>query len=392
MNLEANATIEELRAGLGIRVKEAKEKDGKKVVGCFCSYFPRELVWAADAIPIGLCGNTEKPIEVAEKVLPRDLCPTVKATYGHAISGKCPLFYLADCLIGESTCDGRQKMYELMGREKPMLVMDLPKMQDEEAALVHWIAEIKKLKEFLETQLETTITEQKIREVIRDTNKERRLLKAIHGTRKRHPVPITALDLLGVLTKYGYSRVNHQDRIKDLESILGLIEERARNNFYACSPDAPRVMWSGLGSSWGSDKVLRLIEECGGIIVCEEGCSGVTRIDDFVDEEKDPIIALAERYLRINCACMSPNSTRLKQIERLLEEYTIDGIVNFTRQFCALYDIESTKVKELVVGKFGIPYIHIISDFSTSDIEQLKVRIEGFMEKVWIAKRKQMKK
>lgn len=391
MDWNINVTIEELRSGLGVKMKKEKD-DGKKMVGSFCSYFPKELVWAAGAIPIGLCGNTDKPIAAAENVLPRDLCPTVKSTYGRAISGTCPLFYLADCLVGESTCDGRQKMYELLGREKPMHVMDLPKMQDEKEATQYWTSEVKKLKAFLEKQLNTEITEENIRKTIKNLNEERRLLKAIHSIRKECPPPITGLELLGVLAVYQHRQTEHKKHLEDLKMILEALQEKVRNKHYAVPPDTPRIMWTGLGSSWGSEKVLRLVEECGGVVVCQEGCGGVTKLDDFVNEEKNPIIALGERYLKVSCACMTPNNARLKQVEYLLKEYKIDGVVDFTRQFCALFDIESYKVREIIKDKYNIPYIHITSDFSSSDIEQLRTRIEGFIEQVVLAKHKKIKK
>ncbi len=381
MTWDVNVTIEELRSNLGVKVKEAKDQ-GRKMVGCFCSYFPKELVLAADAIPIGLCGSTEKPITYAEDVLPRDLCPTVKSTYGLAVSGNCPLFHLADCLVGESTCDGRQKMYELLGREKPMFVMDLPKMQDEKDALDYWIAQVKKLKRFLEEQLSTVITDEALGSAIRDVNESRRLLKAIHATRKHHPVPITGVQLLGISTVEMHNHVVHSDYLAALRRVLSQLEEKIHKHDYACAPTTPRIMWTGLGSSWGSEKVLRLVEESGGVVVCQEGCGGITRADDLVDESKNLVVALAERYLRVSCACMTPNATRFRQIEELVDEYNVDGVVNFSRQFCALYEIESHRVKEILAQKRSLPYIHIVTDYSLSDIGQLRTRIDGFMEQV----------
>lgn len=388
MEFTIHETIQELRAKYGKKVRTATE-NGRKVVGCFCSYFPKELVYAADALPVGLCGTTEAPIPIAERVLPRDICPTVKATYGRAVAGMCLLFYLSDCLVGESTCDGRQKMYELLSREKPMMVMDLPKMQEEKAAQKHWLEEVKKLKIFLEQQLKIEITEKNLEKAIQSVNEERRLTKEIHATRKNHPVPITAVDLLGLLTFQDHSHIDHEKYLDSLREVLIELKSRIKAKIHACQLDSPRIMWTGLGSSWGADKVLRLIEDYGAVVVCQEGCGGITRVDDFVDENRDPLTALAERYLRVSCSCISPNETRFQQIRTLIDEYAIDGVVNFSRQFCTPFMIESFRVEELVKNELGLPYIHIISDFSQSDIEQLRVRIESFIELVKEYKRGQ---
>lgn len=386
MRLKADKTIQEVRTDLAMEIEMAKEEEGKKVVGCLCSYFPKEMALAAGAIPVGLCGTTEEPIPIAEKILPADQCPIVKATYGRAISGRCLLFFLSDCIVGETTCDGRKKMYELLAREKPMHVMELPQMPDEREALVHWTAELQKLRTFIEEHVGTEITDEALRQAIKQINRERRLLRDIHRCRKAHPVPIMGLDLTGLTTMFSYC-VDREGYIKKLETLLEELRRRIEHNEFACSPERPRILWTGLGNSLGCEKVLRLVEESGGVVVCCEGCGGITRIEDMVDEEKDPIEALAERYLRVTCSCMTPNTRRFEDIERLISEYNIQGVIDLTWQFCHTFNIESYRVGELVKGKYGLPFLHIVTDFSQSDVGQLRVRIEGFLEQITLGRK-----
>jgi len=67
----------------GIRVKELREhaKNGGKVVATYCVFVPEELVWAADAIPVGLCAGTQFSIPIAEEVLPRNTCALIKSSF-----------------------------------------------------------------------------------------------------------------------------------------------------------------------------------------------------------------------------------------------------------------------------------------------------------------------
>lgn len=380
MDLKVTKKIDEVKTDFAFDLEMAKN-EGKSVVGCLCSYFPRELAWAAGAITVGLCGTTEGPIEVAEQVLPVDQCPMVKATYGRAINNTCPIFPLTDCIVGETTCDGRKKMYELLAREKPMLVMDLPQKPEESEAQKHWIGEVDKLKFFLENQLNTKISNESLTGAIKQGNKERGLLKEIHQLRRMHPVPIMGLDLAALSTSMSYS-IDREEYIRKLESVLEELKFRVRNKIYACSPEQPRILWTGLGNSLGCDKVLKLVEESGGVIVCQEGCGGVTRLDDQIDLEKDPIEAIAERYLKVTCSCMTPNNTRFKQIDRLITEYSIQGVIDLTWQSCHAFNIESYRVGEVVKKKHGLPYLHVVTDYSQSDVGQLKVRIEGFIEQI----------
>ena len=96
-----------------LEIKEYKDR-GIPVVGMYCAYFPPELAIAAGAIPVALCSFAEETIPAAERVMPKSMCPLVKSSYGFAIEDKCPLFYFADLVIGETTCDGKKKMYEMM--------------------------------------------------------------------------------------------------------------------------------------------------------------------------------------------------------------------------------------------------------------------------------------
>jgi benzoyl-CoA reductase/2-hydroxyglutaryl-CoA dehydratase subunit BcrC/BadD/HgdB len=385
VDLKPDKTVSEVRTDFAYQLEMAKD-DGKKVVGCLCSYFPQELVLAAGAIPVGLCGTTSEPIAAAERVLPVDQCPMVKATYGRAISNTCPIFPLADCVVGETTCDGRKKMYELLAREKPMHIMDLPQKPDEQAALDHWIKEVRKLREFLCRQLGTEITDGDLRNAIRDVNRERVLLKDIYSCRKHHPVPIMGIDLVGITTGMHYT-TDREDYRKKLSGMLQELKRRIRDKEFACGPERPRVLWTGLGNSLGCDKVLRLVEECGAVVVCQEGCGGVTRSDDLVDENKDPIEAIAERYLRVTCACMTPNDIRFDQIDRLIRDYTIEGVLDLTWQSCHAFNIESYRVAEVVKGKHGLPFLHIVTDYSQSDIGPLRIRIEGFIEQMLLRRK-----
>jgi len=380
MEVKVTKTINEARSELAIKIKAAKE-EGKKVVGFMCTYFPVELGLAAGVINVALCGTTQESIAVAERELPADLCPMVKSTYGRAVGDTCPLFHLADCVVGETTCDGRKKMYELMSRIKPMHVMDLPQKPDERQAQDHWVTEVRKLKEFIEEQLDVVITHDALRAAIKQTNRERSLMKEIHASRKHHPSPLLGMELVGISSLFGYT-IDRNTYTENLKTLLEEVKRRIRDKEFACGTERPRVLWTGLGNSLGCDKVLRLVEECGGVVVCQEGCGGITRIDDLIDEKKDPIEAIAERYLKITCSCMTPNDTRFKQIDRLIPEYGVEGVLDLTWQFCHTFNIESFRVAELVKNKYGLPFLHIVTDFSQSDVGGLRVRIEAFIEQM----------
>ncbi len=380
MDLTIDDTIQDLRTDLALALEMAKD-EGFKVVGCLCSYTPIELILAAGAIPVGLCGTTQEPIAKAEEILSADQCPKVKATFGRAVSGTCPLFPLADCILAETTCDGRKKMYELLARYTPMQVMDLPQKPEEPEALPHWRSQIAKAKAFLELQLKTTITDDDLRRAIGLTNRERLLMQAIYACCAHTPPPLMGLDFARIISKVRHF-TNFQAHLDVLEQLLAELRLRIRQGRFACDAQRPRILWTGLGSSLGCSKVLELVEDAGGVVVCQEGCGGMTRMEDLVDETIDPLTAIARRYLGVTCACMSPNSARFADLRRLVSEFKIDGVIDLAWQFCQPFEIESYRVKELISEELGLPFLHVVTDYSESDVGQLRIRVEGFMEQI----------
>ncbi len=375
--------ISTLRERNALAVKEAKEK-GRRVVGTYCLYSPAEMVVAAGAIPVMLCGTSQNPVPAAEKVLPRNLCPLIKSSYGFAVTDTCPYFHFADLLIAETTCDGKKKMYELLGEMKPLHLMQLPQVQDD-AALSYWTGEMVRLKRRMEEDFSVEITDDRLREAISLVNDERRSLKEFQDVCKYNPSPISGMDMLTVLHNRGFT-VDKREAIELVDRLTAELREMAEFGVSPFTPSTPRILLSGVPVGIGSDKVVRLIEECGGSVVCFESCGAYKKVEP-VEETGDPLAALADRYLRIPCSCMSPNQGRLSLVEQLVREFRADGVVDLTWQGCHTYNIESFSLKKHVQGTAEVPFLQIETDYSESDTEQLKVRIEAFLEMINRAKR-----
>ena len=156
-------------------VKECKDRH-IPVIGAYCSYFPRELATAMGAVPIGLCSSSEETVKIAETVLPKNVCPLIKSSYGFAVSDRCPYFHFSDLVVGETTCDGKKKMYEMMAEFKDVFIMELPNIQSEKG-LKLWREEIIRLKDFLEEKFQLVITDEDVRQAIHQENRQREALK-----------------------------------------------------------------------------------------------------------------------------------------------------------------------------------------------------------------------
>jgi benzoyl-CoA reductase/2-hydroxyglutaryl-CoA dehydratase subunit BcrC/BadD/HgdB len=359
---------------------ESAKDDGTTVAGVYCVFAPTELIRAAGAIPVSLCGKRQDPIPHAEQTLPANLCPLIKSSYGYAITDTCPFFSYTDFVIAETTCDGKKKMFELLSRIKPLHLMQLPYTPDQENALGYWFSEIMRLKEFLERRTGNEIREEEVRRQIRLQNEIRLLFKRIMGHFRGRHAPVSGLDMLSVFGSKGFF-TETETYLRLLARFLEELEEMERIGKTECKRGAPRILLTGTPAGKGSEKVLRVIEESGAIVVCQESCSGIKTITSLVDEEEeDPYLAIAKAYLQIPCPCMSPNRRRLELIGGFVKEYNIQGVVDLTWHGCHTYNIESYSLREYLVEKAGVPMLHIETDYSESDTEQLRTRIEAFLE------------
>ena len=156
------------------------KEQGKHVVGMFCTYSPKEPIYAAGAVPVGLCAYDESPIDAAHAELPRNLCPLIKASYGYAVTKKCPYMNASDLVIGETTCDGKKKMYELLAKYKEVRVLELPNMTNKRS-LELWTQELQEFKGYLEQRFGVKITDEKLKETIELFNEERDALNELQA-------------------------------------------------------------------------------------------------------------------------------------------------------------------------------------------------------------------
>ncbi|GHS94066.1 2-hydroxyglutaryl-CoA dehydratase [Synergistales bacterium] len=355
-----------------VRIKEAVD-EGRKIVGCYCAYTPYEVIRATGAIPVTLCSTSDKPIAAGEEHLPRNLCPLIKSSYGFALTDTCPYFHFCSIVIGETTCDGKKKMYELLNRLRPTHVMQLPQTYATESIAL-WKAEIERLARRLETELGVTITESDLKREISKRNTERRVMGDFYALSTLNPAPLSGLELNLVNE---FFKVSFGDE-KALELVRELTKALRENYEEGERRVAPRkrIIVTGCPTGKSLEKVFNAIEENGGTIVAFENCGGIKPNYELVDETRPPYDALAEKYLGIPCSCMSPNNKRLDLLEKLVADYHADGVVDIILQACHTYNVETFLVRE----RLKIPYIAVETDYYQSDVEQLSTRMGAFIE------------
>jgi len=348
---------------------------GRPVVGIMCEYTPRELILAAGGVAACLCGGSAAMVAPAEDDLPANLCPLIKSTYGYHTQKANPFLEMADLIVAETTCDGKKKMYELMGRTRRMHVLELPQKPGAAEAMTHWKAEMRKLADALEDLFSVEITDAKLREAIELMNRQRSLKRGLAELMRADAPPLTGGQLLrfqSILACAPGALEHYEKAIEQMSGKTGPDEYAKR----------ARVMMTGVPVPHGADRVLEIIEDSGGLIVAMENCSGIKPIYEDVDASADdPLDAIAEKYFHLPCSVMTPNDSRMDLLGQLAGDYRPDCIIELIWQACLTYDVESARVRELA-GELGVPYLRIETDYSPSDSARIAVRVEALFETV----------
>ena len=358
---------------------QSLREQGTKTVGIYCAYAPSELIRAFDLASVSLCAFSNATIEAAEAVLPANLCPLIKSSYGFILKDACPFFAISDAVIAETTCDGRKKMFELIADRKPMHVMDLPQLPDEPEAIDDWAAMIRKLGRFLEQVFHRTTTDDRIEAAIRDSNARSRRMNAIFEYAALDPPVIAWPELYDAL--FFAQGASGAEMAPVLDAMLEKLETRKCDGYAYGPKGAPRVLVTGCPVGGDSLKVLNIIEEAGGVIVALDSCSGMKPYADFIEEgTDDPVRAIAARYLKVPCSCMTPNMRRLTELDRIIVKFKPDAVIDLVLQACHGYNIESAKVGEHVQRTYALPFLKIVTDYSQNDVGQIRTRVEALLE------------
>lgn len=368
----------------GLRIKELQEhrSKGGKVIGTFCVFVPEEIIRAAGGICIGLCSGIEVGGAEAEKVLPRNICPLIKSFMGFKLAKVCPYFESSDMIVGETTCDGKKKAFEILNDYVPVHIMETPHMKKERDREL-WREEVKDFARLMEEFTGNNISAASLTRSVKEVNEKRRALQRLAELRKSDPAPISGKDSLLIEQIAMYDDVaRFTARVNELCDEL---EKRVQNGEGVFPAKTPRVIVTGTPMAIPNWKVPHIIETSGAVIVAEELCTGLRYFENEVQEgagEIDDILRnIADRYLGINCAVFTPNTGRLERLIQLVKDYRAGGVIHCSLSFCDPYAVEANRV-EKALKEENIPLLKIETGYDQEDAGQLKTRIEAFIEMI----------
>jgi benzoyl-CoA reductase/2-hydroxyglutaryl-CoA dehydratase subunit BcrC/BadD/HgdB len=257
--------------------------------------------------------------------------------------------------------------------------MEIPQMKGA-ADRALWLAEMVRFKEMIEERCGRAVTAEGLSAAIRMVNDRRRALQRLSRLRSAQPAPISGRDALLINQIAFYD--DPPRLTAKVNELCDQLEERIKAG-EGIAHGAVRVIVAGCPMAVPNWKLPYVVESSGAVIVGEESCVGERHTRDLVAEDgrtvEEMLERLVDRYMRIDCACFTPNPTRLDHIVELARRVNAAGVIHYALQFCGPYTTEAYKVEQRLEAE-GIPLLKLETDYSLEDIEQLKTRVEAFIE------------
>jgi len=371
----------------GVRITELAEfrQGGGKVVGTLCVMVPAELVGAAGARAVRMCSGHYECVHPANELLgDAGLCPLVKSTLGAKMVSSNPLMDNLDMVVGPATCDGKMKLAEMLEDWVPVVMLNVPRVKVGDTTSRLWLEEMKYLKHRLEDLTGRPVKRKNLAREIDLWNRVQVIWGQLSSMRSGPRPPISGQDAMLVAQA---SQLDDPHRwSKKVGELVGELSEMSARGEFAGEADAARVLLAGSPVMFPNFKVPSIVEESGALIVHDELCSGQRLLSDPVmldgSSMEEMLVALAERYFfPCTCPCFSPNDERILRLKENIKNLHVEGVVFHTLRGCHLNNLEATKI-ELELRDMGVPFMKVESEYDEGDIEQVRTRVEAFVEMI----------
>jgi len=372
--------LEELRrpaASLSNPHMERWKENGGRVIGYYCTYVPVEIIHAAGVLPFRMRATGSTSTELGDVYAAYNTCTFCRHSLDQAMRGA---YGFLDGLVALFSCDHVRRMYDVwkLGKVElpcaPFYLRFLSVPVKADAAAVAWLAEeFERFKTSLEEHFGVTISDEALRRSIKTYNEQRSLLRRLYEMRKQDSPPVTgaeALEILIAATSMPVEEFN--DLLREL-----LEELKGREG---CSDYRARLLLGGVDLE--EPAYVRLIEDLGGLVVTDFLCFGIRDFWDPVEENEEPMTALARRYIQnVSCPRMIDHEGRQEFMQQLVKDFRVDGVIIQRMKYCDLWGGEGAMI-QWDMRKNGTPCMVLEREYLMSSVGQMRTRVQAFLETI----------
>jgi benzoyl-CoA reductase subunit C len=370
-------TVREIAGNPFKTLRNWKESNGRKIIGCMPMQIPEEIIHAAGALPV-VMPEGDEPVTAASKHIQYFFCGYARSVIDVVLKGK------LDCLDGlvtQDTCHTMRPLFDIIEANRPFHYMRrvfMPVALAKKQAKPFLLGELERFKASVGDFVGKEIDDEALRMSVDIYNENRDLMTRLYDLRRQRPGLLTLREMLDVtLAGMLMPKEDHNDLLRRLLSALADrnppipdVNKRVRLVLTGSLCEAPPV------------ELLALTEDLGGIVVDDDLYTGSRYFLTRVPSLPNPIEALAEAYLHMTAPC----PTRIYP-EMRLGPYLVDrvkraqakGLIIILVKYCEAHDYTYPHMRRHL-DPAGIPYLMIKTEHETSSVEQMKTRLQAFFE------------
>ena len=360
-------------------------KPNRKVIGYMPIYVPREIMHAADMLPLGIVGGGDQ-LEVihGDAYYQSYICRIPRSTVELGVSGRLDF---VDGMLFPSICDvirNLSGMWKMMFPHVYSRYFDVPQNYKDEIGGTYYINELTELREDLGKLRGTPITDAELANSIAVYNENRRLVREVYQFRAEKPWQVPAAEVY-LLMRAGLVLPveQHSEMVRDYLAAVKVEQRPKRDN---C-----RIVLTGV---FCEQPPLNLIKslELAGCYVVDDDLLLVTRwLKEDVPTAGDPLKNLALAFLHQSestAAKYEPNQKEKGQhLVRAVKRTGAEGVIFACPSFCdpALLD---RPILQHVLKDAGIPYIAFKYAENSGQMQPIREQAGTFADsiKLWSGK------
>ncbi len=350
---------------------------GKKALGIICCYVPQEILHAADVLPVRLRATYCEDYSEAEVWMSSFSCSFAKSILQYFIDD----VYELDGLVTSDGCmqavrifDNWKAYTKASGKSQFFFELGVPRMRSK-TTKEFYKDEVKDLVIAIEQLSGNKITDEKLIKSAELYNEARRLVKQVLDLQKQDPPVITGTEALSIMLSS--TNIPVEEYIELMKALLADVGNREPLSGYRA-----RLMM--IGSAMDNPTYVEIIEKMGGLVVADTLCLGSMAFGEELIIRKDDVIgSVADYYIdRLVCPRMIDNRDELHElILRRAKEYMVDGLIYQKMQNCECWGGENVFLEDELKNA-GIPLLNVEREQKLSNVGQLEIRAEAFIEMI----------
>ncbi|MCL4791295.1 MAG: benzoyl-CoA reductase subunit C [Gammaproteobacteria bacterium] len=357
---------------------------GRRVAGYMPIYVPRELLHAADMLPLGIVGGGDQ-IEVihGDAYYQSYICRIPRSTIELGVSGRLDF---VDVMLFPSICDvirNLSGMWKLMFPNVYSRYFDVPQNYRDDIGGNFYVNELEELRQGLAELRGKPITDAELNRSIGIYNENRRLVRALYDYRVAEPWQAPASEVY-LLTRAGLVLPveEHSQMLRDYLAAARATPRPRRDN---C-----RIVLTG---AFCEQPPLNLIKslELSGCYVVDDDLLLVTRwLLGDVPTEGDPLRNLASAFLHHSestAAKYEPSQAEKGQhLVRAVKRTGAEGVIFAAPSFCDPALLERPMLQH-VLSAANIPYVAFKYAENSGQMQPIREQAGTFADsiKLWSA-------